>query len=178
MREDLMNQWQHLQRVVDHFTIEQIANNRLQLKALIYIVRHLAFQAILFRGRDESFSLSNRGNFLEGLNIVTFWNEEVADIIEKAPKNATYTSLEIQREILHVYLVKVKKAIREEIRDAKFCMMVDEAHNESTKEQMAMVFRYVDRKGFVKEHFFGLIHIVDTVALTLNKGIYYLLSQH
>ena len=35
---DLMNQWQYLQRVVDHFTTKQIANNRLQLKASIYIV--------------------------------------------------------------------------------------------------------------------------------------------
>ena len=45
------------------------------------------------------------------------------------------------------------------------------------KEQMAMVFRYVDAKGFVKEHFFGLIHVVDTAALTLKKGIYSL-SQY
>ena len=56
--------------------------------------------------------------------------------------------------------------------------MVDEAHDESIKEQMAVVFRYVDAEGFVKECFFGLIHVVDTAALTLKKGIYSLLSQH
>ena len=50
MCKDLMNQWEHLQRVVDHFTIEQIANNRLQIKATFFIVRYLAFQAIAFRG--------------------------------------------------------------------------------------------------------------------------------
>ena len=38
MCNDLMNQWQHLQRVVNHFTTEQIVNNQLQLKASIYIV--------------------------------------------------------------------------------------------------------------------------------------------
>ncbi|KAK4583825.1 hypothetical protein RGQ29_021805 [Quercus rubra] len=136
MCKDLMNQSQHLQRVVDHFTTEQIANNRLQLKATIFIVRYLAFQAIAFRGRDESFGSLNRGNFHESLGIVTFWNE---------------------KEILHVFSTKVKKAIREEI-----------ARDESMKEQMAVVFRYVDAKGFVKERFFGLIH----------KGIYSLLSQY
>ncbi|XP_075666079.1 uncharacterized protein LOC142635914 [Castanea sativa] len=177
MCKDLTNQSQHLQRVVNHFTIEQIANNRLQLKASIFIVRYLAFQAIAFRGRDESFSSLNRGNFFESLGIVTFWNKEVAEIIEKAPKNATYTSPKIQKEILHVFSAKVKKAIREEISDAKFCIMVDEARDESMKEQMAMVFSYVDAEGFVKEHFFGLIHVVDTTALTLKKGIYSLLSQ-
>ncbi|KAL4616091.1 hypothetical protein ACB092_07G173600 [Castanea dentata] len=151
MCKDLMNQRQHIQRVVDHLITEQITNNRLQPKASIYIVWHLAFQAISFRGRDKTFSSSNHGNFLEGLNINTFWNEKVADIIQKTPKNATYTSPKIQKEILHVYSVKVKKAIREEIGDAKFCIIVDEARDESMKEQMAVVFRYVDREGFVKE---------------------------
>ncbi|KAL0003158.1 hypothetical protein SO802_016939 [Lithocarpus litseifolius] len=160
MCKDLMNQWQHLQRVVDHFTTEQIANNRLQLKASIYIVRHLAFQAISFRGRDESFSSSNRGNFLESLGIVTFWNEKVAEIIEKPPKNATYTSPRIQKEILHVFLAKVKKDIREEIGDVKFCIMVDEARDESMKEQMAVVFRNVDTQDFVKELFLGLFMLL------------------
>ena len=116
----------------------------MQLKASIYVARHLAFQAISFRGRDEIFSSSNCGNFLETLDIVTFWNEKVAEIIEKAPKNATYTSPRIQKEILHVYSTKMKKAIWEEIGDAKFCIMVDEAHDESMKEQMAVIFRYVD----------------------------------
>ena len=72
----------------------------------------------------------------------------------------------------------MKKAIQEKIGDAKFCIMVDEVRDESMKEQMAMVFRYVDREGFVKDCFFGLIHVVDAAALTLKKGIYSLLSQH
>ena len=72
----------------------------------------------------------------------------------------------------------MKKAIREEIGDAKFCIMVDEAHDESMKEQIVVVFRYVDAEGFVKEHFFGLIHVVDTAAWTLKKEIYSLLFQH
>ncbi|XP_075670249.1 uncharacterized protein LOC142640021 [Castanea sativa] len=109
---------------------------------------------------------------------MTFWNEKVAEIIEKTRKNATYPSPRIQKEILHVFLAKVKKAIRKEIGDAKFCIMVDEAHDESMKEQMVVVFRYINAKGFVKEHFFGLIHVVDITALPLKKGIYSLLSQH
>ena len=162
-----MNQWKHLQRVVDHFTTEQIANNWLQLKATIFIVRYLTFQAIAFRGWDESFNSLNRGNFFESLGIVTFWNEKVTEIIEKTPKNATYTSPRIQKEILHVFSVKVKKAIREEIGDAKFCIMVDEDCDESMKEQMVVVFRYIDAEGFVKQRCFGFIHVVDTVDLTL-----------
>ena len=139
------------------------------MKATIFIVRYLAFQAIAFRGQDESCSSLNCGNFFESLGIVTFWNEKVVEIIGKAPKNATYTSPRIQKEILHVFSAKVKKVIREEIGDAKFCIMVDETRDESMKEQMVVVFRYVDVEGFVKEPFFGLIHVADTVALTLKN---------
>ena len=66
----------------------------------------------------------------------------------------------------------MKKAIQEEIGDAKFCIMFDEARDESMKKQMDVVFRYVDAESFVKERFFGLILVVDTAALTLKKGIY------
>ena len=143
----------------------------MQLKASIFIIRYLAFQASAFRGRDESFSSLNRGKFFESLGIVTFWNEKVAEIIEKTPKNATYISPRIHKKILHVFSIKVKKAIWEEIGVAKFCIMVDKARDESMKEQMVVVFKYVDAEGFVKERFFGLIHVVDSAALTPKKRI-------
>jgi hypothetical protein len=46
------------------------------------------------------------------------------------------------------------------------------------KEQMAIVFRFVDKDGFVQEHFFGLVHVSNTAAITLQNGIYFVLSQH
>ncbi|XP_059434367.1 uncharacterized protein LOC132167413 [Corylus avellana] len=127
-----------------------------RLKASIDVVRVLAFQGVAFRGRDES----------------------ISEVIAKAPKNASYTSPTIQKEILHVFSTKVKEAIRDEIGDAKFCIIVDEARDESMKEQMAIVLRFVDKNGFVRERFFGLVHVSDTVALTLKKCIYFVLSQH
>ena len=39
--------------------------------------------------------------------------------------------------------------------------MVDETRDESMKEQMTVVYRYVDAEGFVKERFFGLIHVIN-----------------
>ena len=80
----------------------------------------------------------------------------------------------------------MKKAIHDEIGgakfciigDAKFCIIVDEARDESMKEQMAIVLRFVDKNGFVREQFFGLVHVSDIVALTLQKGIYFVLSKY
>ena len=72
----------------------------------------------------------------------------------------------------------MKKAIREEIGDAKFCLIVDEDRDESMKEQMAIVIRFVDKDGFVRERFFGVVHVLDTMALTQKDEIYSILSHH
>ena len=87
-----MNQSQHIDRVVGNFTSEQIANNWLWLKASINVVRHLAFQAISFRGQDESSTSTNQGNFLTTLDLMEGYNNDIVEIMAKAPKNATYTS--------------------------------------------------------------------------------------
>jgi hypothetical protein len=70
-------------------------------------------------------------------------------VIAKAPKNAFYTCPRVQKEILHVFSTKVKKAICDKIGDAKFCLIVDETRDESMKEKMAIVLRFVDKNSFV-----------------------------
>jgi len=72
-------------------------------------------------------------------------NVDIDDVVlEKALKNAKYTSPTIQKDILHILANKVKKKICEELKDAKFCIFVDEAKDASNKEQMAIVFRFID----------------------------------
>jgi len=46
------------------------------------------------------------------------------------------------------------------------------------KKQMALVLRFVDKDGFVQEPFFELVHVFNTAKLTLQNGIYFVLSQH
>ncbi|GJU52161.1 zinc finger MYM-type protein 1-like protein [Tanacetum coccineum] len=54
---------------------------------------------------------------------------------------------------------------------------VDESQDESKKEQMAIVVRFVDRNGYIKERFLDLVHVKDTNALTLINGILASLSH-
>ena len=121
-------------------------NNRLRLKTLIDTVRWLTLQACAFRGHDESSKSRNQGNFLELLKLLASYNDEVAKVVlENAPQNCKYTSHQIQKELLQILSSRVKKSIREEIGDFKFCIIVDEARDESKKEQMALVLRFVDK---------------------------------
>ncbi|XP_057803144.1 uncharacterized protein LOC131018438 [Salvia miltiorrhiza] len=169
----------HIGRVVDKQTSDLVRKNRLRVKASIDVAKLCALLGIAFRGRDESPDSRNRGNFLEILKYTASYNEEVASVVlENAPKNASYTSHSIQKEILSVYASKIQKFIRAEIGDEKFCIIVDESRDESKREQMAIILRFVDKDGFVRERFFDIVHVEDTKAATLKNKISEVLSYH
>ena len=74
-------------------------------------------------------------------------------MLENAPGNAKYIAPSAQQEILSLLSRKVQKTIREEIGNSKFCIMVDESRDESKKEQMALVLRFVNKEGLISERF-------------------------
>ncbi|XP_073061901.1 uncharacterized protein [Primulina eburnea] len=176
--DDLMNQPRHIQRFFDKVSLETVARNRLRLKVGIHVVRLLALQGVPFRGHDESSNSSNCGNFLEFLDIVALYNDELSCAIEKAPKNTKYTCHDIQKQILHMFSIRMKNIIREEIAGSKYCIVVDEARDESKREQLSIVLRFVDKDGCIQERFFGLVHVSDTTALTLKNAIYSSLAHY
>lgn len=177
--EDLKNQSQHIQRLFGKQASKEVENNRLRLKATIDSIRWLTSQACAFRGNDESFDSKNRGNFIELLKFLATYNDKVASVVlENAPQNATYTSPKIQKEILQIIASKVRNAIRKEIGDVKFCILIDEARDESKREQMAIILRFVDKDGFVRERFFHVVHVKDTMSSTLKNEVCAVLSRY
>ena len=43
---------------------------------------------------------------------------------------------------------------------------------------MAIVLRFVDKDGFIRERFFDLVHVLDTTSSTLKMEISLVLSRH
>jgi AAA+ ATPase superfamily predicted ATPase len=80
---------------------------------------------------------------------MSIYNEDVAKVVlENAPRNAKYTSRHVQKDILHVLAKRVQNAIREEIDNSKFCIIIDEARDESKRKQMAIIFEICYKKWF------------------------------
>ncbi|KAK9106265.1 hypothetical protein Syun_022276 [Stephania yunnanensis] len=50
-------------------------------------------------------------------------------------------------------------------------MQIDEAKDAGGKEEMAIVLRFVDGQGSIKERFFDIVQVENTVASTLKKKI-------
>ncbi|KAL1318584.1 hypothetical protein AAHE18_15G215900 [Arachis hypogaea] len=174
-----MAQSKHIDKVLDRHSDETIANNRLRLKTSIDAIRWLTFQACAFRGDDESPGSLNRRNFIELIKLLASCNQNVNNVVlENAPGNAQYISPGVQKDILHIFARKVRATIREEIGDSKFCIIIDEARDESKRGQMSVILRFVDKHGCVQERFFDLIHVSDTCSLTLKTEISSVLSRH
>ena len=152
---DLMKQSGHIDKVMHAQSSQQILDNRLRVKTSIDAVRWLAFQACAFRGHDETPDSKNRGNFLQLIELLASYNDNVKKVVlENAPKSTKYISHSVQKEILHVLANEVRKKICEDIGDSKFCIIVDDARDESKKEQMTLVLRFVDKDDFIKKRFF------------------------
>jgi len=108
---------------------------------------------------------------VEMIRLMRRLNVDIDDVVlEKALKNTKYTLPTIQKEILHILVNKVRKMICEEVRDAKFCILVDEAKDASNKEKMTIVLRFINIHGFLLERFFfGIVDVSDTTSLRLKK---------
>ena len=71
----------------------------------------------------------------------------------------------------------MKNQIHEEDGDSKFWIIVDEAHW-IKKDQMALVLRFIDKKGFIQEQYFNIMHVKDTATLILKNELCVVLSWH
>ncbi|KAL6554076.1 hypothetical protein OROMI_019749 [Orobanche minor] len=176
--EDLMNQAQHIEVSLCKITKQSKMDYRCRLNATIICLRYLVMQGLAFRGNDEANDSLNQGNFLEFLKILASCNEEINKVVlQNAPENHKLISPDIQRDIINAAAVETTKVIIADFGNELFSILVDECRDVSVKEQMGIVVRYVDKKGCVIERFLGLVHVTDTAATSLEKGIDKLFSS-
>jgi phage-related protein len=96
---------------------------------------------INFKKVTKKNSIKNLGNFLEMIKLLA--SQVGVLVFGNAPQNIKYTSHEIQKENLNVFTRNVQSLIRREIGDEKICLIVDEARDETRREQITFVIRFV-----------------------------------
>jgi len=177
--EALLNQRQSIQTVINKQSDVEKREYRTHLNASVDCICFLQRQGLAFRGHDESKDSNNQGNFLELLRFLANHNEEIDKaVLENAPENHQMTSPDIQKEIANAAAVETINAIIKDIGDSLFAIIVDESRDMSTKEQMAIALRYVDKLGHVNERFLGITHVNNTSAVTLKSAIEEVFNKH
>ncbi|XP_022891740.1 zinc finger MYM-type protein 1-like [Olea europaea var. sylvestris] len=136
-------------------------------------------QGLSFRGDDELKESLNRGNLIELLNWYAARCKEIKEVLfNNAPGNDQMTSPTIQKNLINCCAVETTRAIINDIGDSLFSILVDETRDNSVKEKMAIVLRFVDKSGRVKERFLGISHVTDTCAQSLKDTIDAMFSTH
>ncbi|KAM3245897.1 hypothetical protein P3L10_007664 [Capsicum annuum] len=149
---DLSNHRQSIQVVLNKHSEKSKSEYLMRLEASINVTRLLLYYGLPFRGHDESESSSNQGYFLEFLRWHGDNHPDVEKVIlEKAPQNDTLTCPMIQKDIVNACAKETLKVIIVDLNGDYFGILVDESKDISHQEQMALVLRYVDKKGEVVE---------------------------
>lgn len=158
--------------VSDHLSSERaktIQENRQYLKSICQVAVLCARQDIGLRGHREHEGSSNKGNFLEILDLVASENSFLKKRMQDAPQNAKYVSKSTQNELLHAAAKVIIEGITDEIKRAHFFSLIaDETRDVSRVEQLSLCFRYVHPEDHtVKERFLGFTDCsqLDAVAL-------------
>ncbi|XP_022846218.1 zinc finger MYM-type protein 1-like [Olea europaea var. sylvestris] len=176
---NLINQKQSISYIISSQSSSQQQSYRTRLTVVLDCTRLLLMQGLSFCGHDESKESLNRGNLIELLNWYVARCKEIKELLfSNAPGNDQVTSPTIQKDLINCYAVETTRAIINEIGDSLFSILVDEARDNSAKEQMAVVLRFIDKSGRVKERFLGISHVTNTCAQSLKDDIDAIFSTH
>ncbi|XP_012855091.1 PREDICTED: zinc finger MYM-type protein 1-like [Erythranthe guttata] len=152
------------------------ADYLVRVKASLEAVKFLVRGGIAFRAHNEGENSIYKGHFLEFIEALGRNNEKIADAFKSGGGNCKMTSPIIQKELANACAVETVKKIVEEIGDGFISVLVDESGDCSGKEQMAVVVRFIDDRGFIVERFIGIVHVEDTSAKALKDALETLLS--
>ncbi|XP_076951777.1 uncharacterized protein LOC143625281 [Bidens hawaiensis] len=176
---DHLNQKRSYEANVTKRSNEGKTANRYQLLGSVRSSRFLLENSLSFRGHNESEDSFSKGLFLAVLKLTCENNPEIGKYcLRNAKKNNKLTAPSIQKEIIDCFAKEVTKKLCEEIKDDVFGLLADESSDVSQKEQMAVVLRYFDKHGVVKECLTGVAHVNNTSYATLKDAIVSLLSNN
>jgi hypothetical protein len=143
-----------------------------RLNGAIDTCRYLLKQGLAFRAHDESKTSLNKGNYRELLGCLAEHDPALKKAFTiDAANNSLLVSSDIQKDIVQCFAEEILHSILQDIGGDVFSLLVDESRDVSCKEQMAIVLRYVDNFGDVKESFVGLVHVKNTTSANLKSCI-------
>ncbi|PIA38271.1 hypothetical protein AQUCO_02800149v1 [Aquilegia coerulea] len=176
--QNLLNQNQSIVAAITKQTDQARIAYKDRLEASIKVVRLLLELGLPFRGHDESEDLMTKGKFHTCLRFLVENNQEAKNVQKNTPGNAKMTAPTIQKDIVKACALETVKAIRRDMGDAYFALLVDESRDVSIKEQMVVAVRYLDKKGCIMERVVGFVHVAKTTSIALKKAIENLFSMN
>jgi hypothetical protein len=160
---------------------DEIMKNRMCLHNSIGIVLYLTFEDYDFYGNGESSEERYQDAFDSLAKLAALVDDEFAKaMLEDDTYLSNCSSYQFRKEILEIVSRKVKYHIREEIGDSKYCIVVGGDYDQSQREYIALILRFVDKKGFIQERLFDIVHVdlKEVTPVGLKEELCAILSRH
>jgi len=131
----------------------QLDKNRYYLSCIVDIIKFLSTNELPLRGDQESCgavldtdSVSSAGLFIKLFEYTLRKDDKLRDVIKSIPKNAKYTSPDIQNETISLLAKMVQGTIVRQVRASDvpfFTLKVDGTKDPTGTENISIVVRYV-----------------------------------
>ena len=126
-------------------------------------MKFLIGQELPLRGSYDKEEHHETGLFQALLKYTIRKDTALQDCIIGLPKNAIYTSPEIQNEMIHIMAQCVKNQVVQEINEADvpfYCLMADGTRDRNNREAISVAIRYI-RKGIPTESLLSIEEAKD-----------------
>ena len=173
---------------IDRGLADRVTTNRSRLIPIIKTILLCGHQNIPLRGHIDSGTQvqadpgTNHGNFWA---LLDYWIEagdsDLAHHLATAPRNATYTSGDIQNQLISVIGGLICGKILSKVTDTKyFTVIADEVSDCANMEQLSLVLRYVDPdSSLISEDLVDFLHCdTDVTGEALSEKILSKLQEY
>ena len=140
--------------------------NRAAFYHILSSIRYLARQGLAIRGHGDD----SDGNFIQLLRMKAKDDDNLSSWMTR--KDNSYTSPDIQNEIVDLMSSHVLRVIAIDLRKSPFLsIMIDETRDCANTEQVTVVVRMVTYEFDVHEQFLGMYGVPSVDAQTLTTAI-------
>ena len=151
-RKVMTSQQPSIREQLNKAAAQMVATNRKKLRSITETIILCGRQNIPLRShRDSGMDVEcdtnvSRGNFWALLQFrVAAGDITLGEHLAKAPRNAIYTSPDVQNQVINILGDHIRGKILSKVREAQFFTLVaDEVTDSSNMEQLSIVLRYVD----------------------------------
>ncbi|KAL4084030.1 hypothetical protein QTP88_029346 [Uroleucon formosanum] len=133
-------------------------SNRYVVSRLIDATCYLAKQELPFRGHDEQITSTNRGNYVELINLMGTLDLKLSGHLSTATVFSGLSG-DIQNDLIQSISNVLMKRVTLEIKNVDFVSIImDETTDVVSKSQLSIIFRYITHEG-VQERFLGFVDV-------------------
>ena len=147
-----------------------LERRRYYVRNVAEVIQFLAQNELSFRGDYDAELHKEAGLFNNLFQYTLTKNEQLAAIEKEIPRNCTYTSPEIQNDVIAIMADMITESVGDDVRSADvpfFSLMVDGSRNKYNVENLAIALRYV-KGGKAYESLLQMPHTekLDAASMT------------